>query len=117
MLKKFEVSGVHMAVDDKLNRYTEKKIGRLDKYLSKHSRQTAHAKVILKEDKAKDKKHSICEVVLYLPHETITVKESTVNVYAAVDIVETKLKQQIKKYKETHENGKMRARRFRHRNA
>jgi ribosomal subunit interface protein len=84
-----------------------KKIGHLDKYLPKKARLSAHAEVQLKESKAKDKNRCTCEVTLYLPKETINVKESTVNLYAAIDIVETKLKQRVQKYKDKHDSGRI----------
>lgn len=107
MLQKFEIQGVHTDVDDALRRYINRKIGSLDRYLSKHSRESAHGEVILRETKSKKNDHCNCEVILHLPHQNIVVKESALNMYAAVDIVEAKLKQQIKKYKDTHGNGKM----------
>ena len=42
----------------------------------------------------------VCEVVMTLPGETIVSKEGTINMYAAVDIVEAKLKAQVRTYKE-----------------
>jgi ribosomal subunit interface protein len=107
MLGKFEVQGVHTTVDDSLRRYATKKIGGLDRYISRHNRQSAHGEVYLKEGKFKNNTHSTCEVNMYLPHETINLKESAYNMYAAIDIVEAKLKQQLKKYKDLHQNGKM----------
>lgn len=107
MIAKMEINGVHLKVDDDLRKYVTKKIGKLDKYISKHARTSAHAEVILKESKAKDKKQCTCEVVLFLPKAELTTKESTLNIYAAVDIVEAKLKNQLKKYKETHDNPKL----------
>ncbi len=100
MINKLEVSGVHFKLDDKLTKYATKKIGHLDKYLPRHARESAHAEVILKEVKSKDKKQCECEVVLHLPRETIATKEATLNMFAAIDIVEAKLKNQLKKYKE-----------------
>jgi ribosomal subunit interface protein len=107
MLQKFEIQGVHTTVDDNLRKYVNKKIGGLDHYLSRHNRQSAHAEVQLKEGKARNNTHCTCEVTLYLPHETINLKESAFNMYAAVDILEVKLKQRIKKYKDLHSNGKL----------
>lgn len=103
MIQKFEITGVHLDVNKKLHDYTTKKIGKLDHYMPRHARESAHAEVFLKEAKIKTKKECTCEVVLHLPQETITVAESTVNIFAAVDIVEAKLRNQIKKYKETHD--------------
>ncbi len=104
MIKKLEIDGVHTVLTPDLKKYVNKKIGKLDNYMSRHTRESAHAEVKLKEGKAKDKKQCTCEVILFLPHEVLTVKESTLNMYAAVDIVEAKLKNQLKKYKETHGN-------------
>jgi putative sigma-54 modulation protein len=102
MIKKLEITGVHMKVDSDLSKYATKKIGKLDRYISRHARESAHAEIFLKEAKIKAKKECTCEVVLHLPHDTITTKETTMNIYAAVDIVEAKLKNQLKKYKEKH---------------
>lgn len=102
MINKLEIHGVHMHVDPKLFAYASKKIGKLDKYVSKHARESLHAEVMLKEEKVKNKKNNVCEVIFHLPGENITVKESTINMYAAVDIVEAKLKNLLKKYKDTH---------------
>jgi ribosomal subunit interface protein len=107
MIAKMEITGVHMKVDEDLHKYVTKKIGKLDKYMNKHVRESAHAEVTLKESKAKDKKQCTCEVVLHLPKPELTTKESTLNIYAAVDIVEAKLKNQLKKYKETHDSPRL----------
>ena len=107
MLQRFEIQGVHATVDDKLRAYVTKKIGGLDRYLSKHAKESAHAEVHLKESKKKDNQHCACEVTLHLPHQNIIIKERALNMYAAVDIVEAKLKQQLKKYKEQHGSGKL----------
>jgi ribosomal subunit interface protein len=109
MIQRFDITSFHTTVDDKLNKYLSKKIGTLDRYIPRRGRASAHAEVRLKEDKAlKSDSHKnkfTCEVTLHLPHEIINVSESTLNMYAAIDIVEAKLKQQIKRYKELHANG------------
>lgn len=102
MIEKMEISGVHMKVEPKLKKYVTKKMGAMDKYMPRHARESAHLEVKLKEAKIKEKKEYTCEVVLFLPHDTIRIAETTMNIFAAVDITETKLKNQIRKYKETH---------------
>lgn len=97
-----EISGIHVDVDPELHKYVEKKIGHLDRFFPRLTRESAHAEIKLKEKMIKAKKECTCEVILHLPHETIMTKETTINMYAAVDIVETKLKNQLKKYKEKH---------------
>lgn len=102
MIQKVEITGVHFKVDLKLHNYVTKKISKLDRYMPKHARESAHAEIFLKEATVKTKKDCTCEVVLHLPKTTMTTKETTMNMYAAIDIVEAKLKNQLKKYKETH---------------
>lgn len=112
MINKLEITGVHMEVNDDLRKYVEKKIGRLDKYLSRHVRESAHIAVKLKEvkGKAKDRVERICEVIVHLPHGNLTISERTASVYAAIDIVERKLKTQLQKYKELHGTPRLRQR-------
>jgi ribosomal subunit interface protein len=110
MVNKIEIDGVHMTVNDDLRKYVLKKIARLDKYIPKHARASAHMEVKLKEGKTKGKNERTCEVLIHLPHDNITVNETTINIYAAVDIAEEKLKAQLHKYKELHADPRMRQR-------
>jgi ribosomal subunit interface protein len=107
MIGRLEIAGVHVKVDEDLEKYARKKIGQLDRFAPRLARESLHAEIKLKEAKAKDKKSCTCEVVLHLPHETLITSESTINMYAAIDIVETKLIQQLKKYKDLHNNPKL----------
>ncbi len=102
MIQKMEINGVHAEVNERLYKYVVKKIGKLDNYMPRRVRPSAHVEVRLKEIKAKDKNQHTCEVIMHLPHEVLTVKETTMSMYAAIDIVEAKLKNQLKKYKDTH---------------
>lgn len=110
MIEKMEISGVHMKVEPKLMKYVTKKMGGMDKYMPRHARESAHLEIKLKETKIKEKREYTCEVILFLPHDTIRIAETTMNIYAAVDIIETKLKNQIRKYKETHARKRIPAR-------
>lgn len=112
MIKKIEITGIHTELTPDLKKYVLKKVGKLDMYLPRSKRESAHAEVFLREGKAKDKNRCECEVVLKLPQETITVKEATINMFAAVDIVEAKLRNLLKKYKDTHANPRLYRRLF-----
>lgn len=107
MIQKLEINGVHTEVTEDLQKYVYKKIGRLDQYMSAHARESAHAEVKLKEQKSKTRVSCTCEVILHLPKETLTTSETTVNMFAAIDVVEQKLKNQLKKYKEKHRTGRL----------
>jgi ribosomal subunit interface protein len=108
MVQKFEVTGVHFEIDKKMYNYVSKKLGSLDRYIPRHSRNSAHLEILLSESKLDGKQQSICEATLYLPHETINLTEKGANMFASIDIVSSKLKQLIQKYKDEHANGKQR---------
>jgi len=110
MIKKIDIDGVHMEVGDDLRKYVRRKIGKLEKYVPRHARLSVHAEVKLKEGKAKAREQRTCEVIIHLPNEVITLSETTVNIFAAVDIVEEKLKHALHKYKELHGDPKWRRR-------
>jgi len=110
MIKKIEIDGLHMTVGEDLRKYVARKIGKLEKYIPKQARGSVRAEVKLKEGKAKTREQRTCEVILHLPHEKIMITETTVNMFAAVDIVEEKLKHQLHKYKEKHDAPKLRQR-------
>lgn len=100
---KIQITGLHDAAEEDISKYVTKKISKLDKYIPKSARPSAHAEVFLKESSAKEgKKRCTCEVVMHLPQDMFAVKETTINIYAAVDIVEAKLINQLNKYKQKH---------------
>lgn len=105
MISKIELNGFHLDLDEKISKYVYKKLGKLDKYIPKKNKTSAHLEVFLRESK-NAKNHAECEAILFLPKDKIIVKEKTINIFAAVDIVEEKLKKQIIKYKETQVNAK-----------
>ena len=98
---KIDVSGVHTELDEDLTKYVTKKVKKLERYVPRSARTSTHATVLLKESHAKNKRQFTCEIILALPQEKITVSESTLNMYAAVDIAEATAKNRLKKYKET----------------
>lgn len=102
MIGKLEISGVHTHVDDRLRKYAIQKIGGLDHHLPRYTRPSIHAEIKLKEMKSKDKNRYTCVVILHLPHEVIRLEERTINLYAAVDIIEEKLNRRMQKYKSVH---------------
>jgi ribosomal subunit interface protein len=103
MIKKFEVKGVH-GDDEILKKYVAKSVAKLERYMPRKARESAHVEVKLKENKSQSNKKCTAEIIVYMPHQTLTAKESTVNMHAAIDAVEAKLTNQLKKYKDTHIN-------------
>jgi putative sigma-54 modulation protein len=100
MIESIDISGVKFELDDTTTKYVTKKIGRLDRYLPRHARKSVTADVKLKEvNEPHGNKYEV-EVMLNVPGKVITAKDSTVNILAAVDIVEAKLVAQLRKYKQ-----------------
>lgn len=107
MITKIDISGQQITVTPELQKYVQKKIGRLDRYIAKQDRENVYADVKLKETTAKDKKQFKATVLLHLPHEVFEASEKTINMFAAIDIAETKLKTQLRKHKETRSDAKI----------
>ncbi len=101
MVAHIDITGRNYTINEDLKKYINKKIGRLDRFIPKHARKSLKIEIRLTELKTKND-HNQCEVTLHLPEQQLTAKEATVNMFAAVDIVETKLRNQLKKYKELH---------------
>lgn len=106
MINRISITGIKYSVDDATNKYVIKKISRLDRYIPRHARKTASAEVILREvNKAHGNKYE-AEVIIDVPGKVVTAKDSTVNMLAALDIVEAKLATQLNKYKSETKNHK-----------
>lgn len=106
-MQQLEITGVHMQVSDDLRKYITKKMSRLERFAPKAARESMRIVVAVSEAKKRSGKECICEATLHLPHEVFNVKEGTVNIFAAVDITEEKLKQHLRKYKELHANPRL----------
>ena len=97
---KCELKGRNFEVDDKLRAYAEDKIGGLEKYLPRQVRDSVSCTVTLEDDpNGREDNRYVCDAVLTIEGSTIVSQEGTVNIYAAVDIVEAKLKAQLSTYK------------------
>ncbi len=102
MIESISISGVKYDVDATTKKYVAKKIGRLDRFLPRHARKSVTAEVKLKEVNRDHGNKYEAEIILNVPDKQLTAKDSTVNMLAAVDIVEAKIVAQLRKYKEQH---------------
>lgn len=102
MIQSISISGVKYDVDANTKRYVMKKIGRLDRFLPRHARKSVTAEVKLKEVNRDHGNKYEAEIILNVPDKQLTAKDSTVNMLAAVDIVEAKIVNQLRKYKDMH---------------
>ena len=102
MIRNLTITGVKYELTDTTKKYVEKKIGSLDKYLPRHARKSVSADVKIKQiDNPGGNKYEV-DVIINVPEKVITAKDSTMNVLAAVDIVEAKLNGQLRKYKQAN---------------
>lgn len=101
MIEALTITGIKYEVDDKSKKYITKKIGALDRFLPRHARKSVKVDVKVEQIDGKDGNKYEVEVIMSVPNKVITAKDSTLNVLAAVDIVEAKMATQLRKYKET----------------
>lgn len=100
---KLHLSGHNYSLTPKIKKYSTTKIGGLDKYLPKKA-QDSEATVVLSLDQSgREGNNYVCEATVEVPGDVLQAKEATSNMFAAIDIVEAKLKVQVKKYKQKHD--------------
>lgn len=100
MIESISITGLKYEVDDTTKKYVHKKVGRLDRFLPRHARKTATAEVKLRQvDLAHNNKYE-AEVILNLPDKVLTASDTSMNMMAAVDIVEAKIVSQLRRYKD-----------------
>ena len=102
MIARIDKSGINLELDADVVKYIDRKIGRLDRYIPRAARVSARAVVTIRETTNQAGNKYECEVILHLPGEIVTAKDATMNKFAAVDIVEAKLRNRLLKYKTTH---------------
>jgi len=102
MITNIDITGVKYQLDETTRKYVVKKIGRLDRFLPRHARKSVSASVKLKEVNREHGNKYEAEVILNVPDKRITAKDTTLNILAAIDIVEAKLASQLHKYKDEH---------------
>lgn len=102
MIENLTITGIKYELTDTTKKYVEKKVGALDKYLPRHARKSVTADVKINQINNPGGNKYEVEVILNVPEKVITAKDSTMNVLAAVDIVEAKLVGQLRKYKQAN---------------
>lgn len=100
MISSIDISGVKYTVDRTTLKYVQRKIARLDRFLPQHARKSVTADVKLKLVNRDHGNKYEAEVILNVPDKRLTAKDSTVNMLAAIDIVEAKLMAQLRKYRD-----------------
>ncbi|HEY8886240.1 MAG TPA: ribosome-associated translation inhibitor RaiA [Candidatus Microsaccharimonas sp.] len=100
MIASVDITGVKYVAGDQIRKYVMRKIARLDRYLPRHARKSVTADVKLKQVNRDHGNKYEAEIIINVPDKRLTAKDSTVNMFAAIDIVEAKLVNQMRKYKQ-----------------
>jgi len=100
MIASIDITGVKYTAGEQVQKYVQRRIAKLDRYLPRHARKSVTADVKLKQVNRDHGNKYEAEVILNIPDKRVTAKDSTVNMFAAIDIVEQKLINQLRKYKQ-----------------
>lgn len=93
------MQGFNYEINDVTKKYVQKKLNNLARYVPRHARASLGAAVKLKQiNQSHGNKYEV-EITLRVPDKVLTAKDSTLNILAAVDIVEAKLAGQLRRYK------------------
>ena len=105
---KLHISTKDFDLTEKVTAYIERKIGRLDKYLPKNMKDIEGRVILELDPSGREDNKFICEDMLEVPGRNLEAREATLNMFAAIDIVEAKLKAQARKLKEKSGVGRLR---------
>lgn len=99
MIDSIAVTGLKYDIDEQTRGYIEKKIGRLDRYLPRHARESVSVDVkVSLTGETKGDTHQ-AEVIVVLPSKKLTAKGVGASATAAIDVVEEKMEGQLRRYK------------------
>ncbi len=100
MSMKIAIKGTNFQLSPSIKQYVEEKVGNLEKYI-KH---VLEAKVELEKDRHHQSGNVMrAEVMLLLGSKILRADASSEDMFASVDLVIPKLKEQISKYKDKRE--------------
>lgn len=102
MITAITITGINYEVDETTRKYVIKRLCHLDRYLPRHARKTASARVKLQQVNHDHGNKYEVEIIMNVMNKIIAAKDSTSNILAAVDIVESKIVAQLHDYKQAN---------------
>lgn len=100
MISNIDISGHKYKVSDSFKKYTTKRLGKLDRFLPRGSKKDIIMKVIVSEvDHPHGNKYEISAAMEIPRGKVITARDECSNVFAGIDIIEAKLKGQVRRFK------------------
>ncbi|MBO1198763.1 ribosome-associated translation inhibitor RaiA [Staphylococcus simiae] len=91
---RFEIHGDNLTITDAIRNYIEEKIGKLERYFNDVPNAVAHVKVKTYSNSA-----TKIEVTIPLKNVTLRAEERNDDLYAGIDLINSKLERQVRKYK------------------
>lgn len=92
---KTKISAIHFSADQKLVKFINERISKLETFYDK----IISSEVILKVEEATDKENKVVEIILSVPGKELFAKKSAKTFEEAVDNVVEALRRQIRKHK------------------
>ena len=100
MIDNIDISGSNYKVEEGFQKYLQKRIGKLDRYLPRQNRKDLVAKVVVTQvDRAHGNKYEISATLDIPGGKTLNAKEDCSNIVAGIDILEAKLMGQSRRFK------------------
>ena len=100
MIDKIEISGSNNKLGESFQKYAEKHLGKLDRYLPRGSKKDVIMKVVVTEvNRDHGNKYEISAAMEITGGKVIAAKDECSNIFAGIDIIEAKLMGQIRRYK------------------
>ena len=108
---KLDIGSRNFETDERMKDYIEEKIGGIEKFLPRQVREEIQTSVLLEQDpNGREDNRFVCEAIMLVPGGKFVAKEGAINIYAAIDIVDAKLRAQARTYKDKHVGAPRRAR-------
>lgn len=101
-MMKYTVAARKLEVDRELTNYIERKIAKLDRYFPRSHRPVGVRVELHRDEAAAPDKRYVASAHIEVQGPDLHAETATMNPHSAVDILEAKLKDQIRKYKEKH---------------
>lgn len=95
-----QLTGRKYEIDKELKKYVNRKLGRLDKYLPRQHKAKGMSVEIFRDPSGKEDNRYKVKAILEVAGPDIVAETATINPHSAIDIVEQKLRLQIKRYKD-----------------
>ena len=94
-----QITGRKYEIDQELQDYIGRKLSKLDKYFPRAHQPTAMQVEVERQEAAEPAKRYRVLAKVEVRGTTMVAETSTINPHSAVDVVEAKLKKQIREYK------------------